>query len=211
LVGHSEGGLVAIIASSANKAPAYVVLLAGPGTDLRQVMLSQRLLLGEAQGAPLPWLQETQPIVGQILDAVAASTGEADAVARVRGLLTERVRAELHLTPAAADIFVQQMASAWMRQFLRLDLPGYLGKVTVPVLALAGSLDRQVAPDENLAALKARLSRSRDVTTMKLDGLNHFFQPAKTGAFVESADIPETFSPAALQAVSAWLQRRTGG
>lgn len=203
LIGHSEGGLVAVIAGSANKQIAYLVLLAGPGTGLKQVLLSQRLLLGEAQGAPLPWLHETQPIIARIFDAVAASASEDDAALRVRAILTPEIMAKLELTPATADVFVQQMTSKWMRQFLRIDLPGYLGKVTMPVLALAGSLDRQVAPDENLAALKAGI---RNITIVKLDGLNHFFQPTKTGAFTESRDIPETFSPKALDAMSSWLR-----
>ncbi len=114
----------------------------------------------------------------------------------------------LNLDAARADVLVQQVTNPWMRQFLRLDLPGYLSKITVPVLALAGSLDRQVAPDENLAALKAGLSHSRDVTLTKLDGLNHFFQHAKSGAFTEVEQIPETFSPTALDAMSKWLAPR---
>jgi len=206
LIGHSEGGLVAVIAGSSNTQIAYLVLLAGPGTGLKQVLLSQRLLLGEAQGVPLPWLHETQPIIAGIFDAVASSASEAEAVARVRAILTPAIQTKLELTPATADVFVQQMTSPWMRQFLRIDLPGYLGKVSQPVLALAGSLDRQVAPDENLAALKAGL---RNVTIVKLDGLNHFFQPTKTGAFTESRDIPETFAPKALDVMSAWLKQRT--
>ncbi|MBI1213555.1 MAG: alpha/beta fold hydrolase, partial [Alphaproteobacteria bacterium] len=209
LIGHSEGGLVACISGSANKRVAFLVLLAAPGTNMRQVMLSQRLLLGEAQGLPMKWLNDTQPLIARIFDAVAASAGGDDAMARVRAILTPDARAALHLTPASADVFAQQMTSPWMREFLRLDPKPYLNKITVPVLALAGSLDRQVAPDANLAALKAGLTHSRDVTTLEIDGLNHFFQHAKTGAFTEVVEIPETFSPGALQTMTAWLKRHT--
>jgi pimeloyl-ACP methyl ester carboxylesterase len=208
LIGHSEGSLVACISASTNKQIAYLVLLAGPGTGLKQVMLSQRLLLGEAQGVPLKWLNDTQPVIARIYDAVEASSSEAEAVAHVRAILTPDVRALLNLNDARADVLVQQVTNPWMRQFLRLDLPSYLSKIAIPVLALAGSLDRQVAPDENLAALKAGLSHSRDVTQTKLDGLNHFFQHAKTGAFTEVEQIPETFSPTALQSITQWLAPR---
>lgn len=208
LIGHSEGSLVACISASTNRQIAYLVLLAGPGTGLKQVMLSQRLLLGEAQGAPLKWLNDTQPIIVRIYDAVEASSSEADAVARVHAILTPDVRAMLNLDAARADVLMQQVTNPWMRQFLKLDLPAYLNKITAPVLALAGSIDRQVAPDENLAALRAGLSHSRDLTLKKLDGLNHFFQHANTGAFTEVEQIPETFSPDALQAITQWLSPR---
>jgi pimeloyl-ACP methyl ester carboxylesterase len=205
LVGHSEGALVSVITASANTQIAYLVLLGAPGTDLRQVLLSQRLLLGEAQGLPKQWLSDTQPIIATILDAVATARSDPEAIARVRAILTPAACAALNLDAAHADIFVQQMTSPWMQQFLRLDLPGYMSRITVPVLALAGSLDRQVAPDANLAALKMGLAHSRDVTLIKLEGLNHFFQHAKTGAMTEYVDIDETFSHTALQAISHWL------
>ena len=207
LIGHSEGALVAVITASTDAQIAYLVLLGAPGTDLRQVLLSQRLLLGEAQGLPKQWLNDTQPLIANILDAVATARSDAEAAARVRAILTPAACAALNLDAAHADIFVQQMASPWMHQFLRIDLPSYLAKVTVPVLALAGSLDRQVAPEANLAALKAGLAHSRDVTLVKLEGLNHFFQPAKTGAMTEYADIDETFAPVALQSISRWLSQ----
>jgi hypothetical protein len=57
-------------------------------------------------------------------------------------------------------------------------------KVPAPVLALVGSLDRQVAPDENLAALKTGL---RNVTIVKFDGLNHLFQLEQKSARARSS------------------------
>jgi hypothetical protein len=46
LVGHSEGGMVAPLAAADNKEIRFVVLLAGPGTDLMHLAHSQHRLLG---------------------------------------------------------------------------------------------------------------------------------------------------------------------
>ena len=58
------------------------------------------------------------------------------------------------------------------------------------------------------AAKTAGLARDADVTTLKLEGLNHFFQHAKTGAPNEYAEIEETIAPAALETISNWLKQR---
>jgi hypothetical protein len=43
------------------------------------------------------------------------------------------------------------------------------------------------------------------VTTKELPGLNHLFQTSETGSPSEYADIEETFAPAALDVVTAWI------
>ena len=83
-----------------------------------------------------------------------------------------------------------------------------LERIKVPVLALDGSLDRQVPPEANLAAIKAALADNPDAITVELPGLNHLFQTAKTGAVGEYADIPETVAPIALQTMGDWLVQR---
>lgn len=83
-----------------------------------------------------------------------------------------------------------------------------LARLRVPVLALNGSLDVQVPAGENLAAIRAALSANPDATVLELPGLNHFFQTAVTGAMGEVEDIPETFAPVALAAVSDWITER---
>jgi hypothetical protein len=65
-----------------------------------------------------------------------------------------------------------------------------------------------VPADENLAAIRAALAHNPDVTVRRLDGLNHLFQPARTGAIGEYANIAETMSPNVLTIVSEWIEAR---
>ena len=208
LVGHSEGGLVAYIAASADARIGYLVLLAAPATDMRRMLVTQSRLLGQAQGRPEKDVAATAAVVERILDAVATAGSDAQAADRLGAILTPEALAELQIPASNKPLFVQTMANVWMRQLLTLDPASYLAKVTVPVLALEGSLDRQVAPDDNLAAIKAGLPPRADLTQVKLQGLNHFFQTAKTGAIGEYVESEETMSPAALRTVSDWIVKR---
>jgi uncharacterized protein len=210
LVGHSEGGMIGPIAAIENDAVAFLVLLAGPGTNTDQVMLSQRRLMGAAQGVPVEALDRTEPIMREMYRAVRAAPDSQQAATRVRAVLTPDALLALGASDAQREAIVAQVASPWMRYFLHYEPATVLSRVRVPVLAINGSLDRQVAAPENLAAMRVALARNRDATVRELPGLNHFFQTATTGAIGEYADIPETFAPSAMVLVADWIAARFG-
>ena len=84
-------------------------------------------------------------------------------------------------------------------------------KVRCPVLAINGEKDLQVPPDEDLKAIEQTLAAARnpDYKIVKLPGLNHLFQTSRTGAVSEYAEIQETMSPTALDAMSDWILKHT--
>jgi len=45
---------------------------------------------------------------------------------------------------------------------------------------------------------------------MRLPGLNHLLQTAKTGLPAEYAQIEETMAPAALETIAAWIRKTSG-
>jgi fermentation-respiration switch protein FrsA (DUF1100 family) len=102
------------------------------------------------------------------------------------------------------------VAGAWFKYFLAYDPGPTLAKVKCPVLALNGEKDLQVPPRENLAEIEKALKAggNADVTVKELPGLNHLFQTCKTGLPGEYGKIEETFTPAALDAISEWLLKR---
>jgi fermentation-respiration switch protein FrsA (DUF1100 family) len=99
-----------------------------------------------------------------------------------------------------------------MRYFLRYDPRPTLRKVRVPVLALGGTLDLQVPPEEDLTAIDAALKEggNRDYRVVRLSGLNHLFQTATTGAPSEYEKIDETVSPSALELMAGWINQHFG-
>ncbi len=210
LAGHSEGGLIAPIAAADNDNIAFLVLLAGPGTRTDQILISQCRLMGLSQGASESEIDRMEPILRVVTRAVASAADSADAVARVRAEMTSERLAIMRITAAQVEPMVQQWTSAWMRYFLTYDPAKYLPRLRVPVLAINGSLDVQVASAENLAGMRVALARNPDATVRELHGLNHFFQTAKTGAIGEYDGIAETFAPSALELVGDWIVQRFG-
>ena len=101
------------------------------------------------------------------------------------------------------ELIVRQFSSPWFHYFLRYDPAPNLRRITVPVLALNGSLDRQVPAGENLPAISEALKANRDLTIVELPGLNHLFQTATTGGVGEYQDIEETIAPVVLTSRSS--------
>ncbi|MDI1483624.1 hypothetical protein [Polyangium sp. y55x31] len=91
--------------------------------------------------------------------------------------------------------------------FLGSNPDPFLRAVRSPVLALGGSLDLQVPAREHLAGIASALRAGGNTRAevIELPGLNHLFQTAVTGAIEEYEQIEETFAPAALQRIAAWL------
>jgi hypothetical protein len=113
------------------------------------------------------------------------------------------------LDPSMVDQFVTAFSDPWMRFFLAYDPAPALESLSIPVLALIGSLDVQVSAEENIPALNAALEANADATVEDLEGLNHLFQNAETGAVSEYTRIAETFSPEAIDLITAWILERS--
>ena len=62
--------------------------------------------------------------------------------------------------------------------------------------------------DSNIRAAAAAFTAGHvpSFTLVKLSGLNHLFQTAKTGGVAEYAESEETISPRALETMAAWLR-----
>ncbi|MDQ2945157.1 MAG: alpha/beta hydrolase, partial [Acidobacteriota bacterium] len=95
------------------------------------------------------------------------------------------------------------------RSMFTSDPAATLRKVKTPVLAMNGSRDLQVSPEQNLPAIVNALvaGGNSDFTVSELPGLNHLFQKCNLCTVSEYSQIEETFSPAALQLLGEWLIR----
>ena len=115
--------------------------------------------------------------------------------------------------PAAAAVkaVMPMYKTPWFRYFVMFDPQPVLKNVKVPVLALNGELDLQVAAKENLELIGAglRAGGNEDVTIKAFPRLNHLFQTSQTGLLSEYGQIEETISPEVLKTVSDWILRRT--
>lgn len=211
LVGHSEGGLIGAVVAARNPAVAALVLLAGPGLPGDEIVLGQGRALMKASGASQA---ESDASTKLQKDLFAIVKQEADPALRraklsalLNAVMAKEGRSEDPKAAAAVDGQLRALTTPWYRHFLTYDPRPDLAKVRVPVLALNGEMDMQVAATENLEAIAkaVRSNGNTDVTTKALPHLNHLFQTAKTGLPNEYGQLEETLAPPVLQTIGDWL------
>ena len=214
LIGHSEGGLIAPMVAAKSPTVAFLVLLAGPGYPGERIIAEQAALIGKAEGASDADVALSQVLEKKLLavaateaDPLAARTQIAALLAQSLAALTPAQKKKIGNTGPLLQAQSAALVSPWFHYFLTYDPAPTLRQVHCPVLALDGSLDLQVPPAENLAAIGAALKAggNADVTTTELPGLNHLFQTAKTGSPSEYGTIEETVAPALLKTVGDWV------
>jgi len=201
LIGHSEGGMTGPMVAADDPEIAFVVMLAGTGVSSKDILISQGRTGYEAAGASGETLDELLRLHAAALEAEGESLEPA-----VRALMEAQLALqEQPLNEEMLTMAMQQFESPWFQSFVQLEPSDWLTRVQCPTLALIGSLDFQVPPDANLPAIREALAHNPDATVEELPGLNHLFQTAETGMLDEYAVIEETFAPAALDKVAAWV------
>lgn len=189
VVGHSEGGTIAMLAAEREKKIGSLVLMATSGSTGADLILEQqvreldRLKLPEAEKAQKVTLQK------QIQAAVVDGTGWES--------LPEDVR--------------KQADTPWFRSLLLSDPAAVMPKLKQPILVVQGDLDAQVPPHhaEKLGDLaRARKKGAGPVEVVHLPGVNHLLVPATTGDVHEYPQLKQkTISPDVASTIAAWLKK----
>lgn len=211
LIGHSEGGMIAPLVDSRSGDVAFIVLLAGPGLRGDRILLEQQKEMGKVTGATRKDLEYSSVVNRKCFDLVLESSSSEEAEVPLKkymdslnqaGKLPANMRDE-----RGAELWRKQVLSPWMYFFVKYDPVPVLRSVKCPVLALNGSNDLQVLP-ENLGIIKKGLEagKNRSVTVKELPGLNHLFQTCESGSPALYGTIEETFSPVALQEIGDWIK-----
>lgn len=218
LIGHSEGGMIAPMVAARSKDVAFIVLLAGLGETGEDVIYTQTELIHKAQGTPPETLTHIVSLSRRINAVVKSETDGKrieqrinEEIAAYAGTLSEPDKQLFDPAAAAIKTFMPMYKTAWYRYFIMFDPRPVLKNVRVPVLALNGEHDLQVAWKENLDLIAASLKAggNGDVTTKAFPKLNHLFQTSPTGLLSEYNQIEETMSPDVLKTVSDWILTKT--
>jgi len=217
LMGHSEGGMIAPMVASRNKAVSFICLLAGPGIPIRELMVQQAKHQMRLSGASAQDINLTVSGMHKIYRTIHDNAGLRSSELKL--ILDTLLYTEIKSAPPrllhgkSVDEVVKltssQYLSPWFKHFILIDPADYLSKVQCPVLALNGTLDIPVESTTNLAAIKNALQKAgnNNHQEIALPGLNHLFQRAQTGTVSEYPQISETINPVALKIVSAWINK----
>ena len=240
VLGHSEGGTIALMLAAEGKAD-FVVSLAGMVVSGAETLLAQNRHALAAAGLVESNIEAYCRVLSDCLEAVVQGlplpSGD---------LLPEGLAQNYRLA-------AQEFQTPYMRYFLALNVSEELGKVKCPVMALNGTKDIQVDCRTNLDALRKGLGAIAAGASMQSaasgsaqsaapgaasgspgapvegaapgaadsgtadsasgtnvikaeDGLNHLFQHCTTGEVSEYKQIEETFSPAVIDEMIAWIK-----
>ena len=212
--------MIAPLVAARSRDVAFVVMLAGPGVRGDSLLLLQARATLAASEVPSEFREPFVRLNERTYTLLRSSADSGAVVDGVRTAATEYVASVPDAARAIASALASQavrsaaqMNVPWGRYFVRYDPAPTLGRVSVPVLAVNGTLDTQVPYRENLAGIEAalRAGGNRDHQVVALPNLNHLFQTATTGFPGEYGTIEETMSPAALDLVTRWITERFGG
>ena len=196
VIGHSEGGTIALMLAAENKAD-FIVSLAGMVVSGKETLLWQnRVSLAEA-GSPAETTDTYCKALEAVFDASIAgmplpSTSQFDLPAALSQNLSAVMR---------------QLSMPYLKHFVALDVRPLLGVISCPVLALNGTKDMQVEAESNLRALRSGLPDNPCNKFETVEGVNHMFQHCQTGMTTEYRDIEETFAPEVLETLVEWFSK----
>lgn len=212
LLGHSEGGMIAPMVANINRNVKFMVLLAGPGELITDLMIQQTNMQAKLSGATDEQIKANEKSSRNIyafLNNYQGRNLQTDLENFMIQELTNNLQQNIS-EEEAKKIAAQQskmLASPWFQYFIKFNPDHYLSSVKIPVLALNGSLDMQVSAKENLSGIQKSLTKAgnRNFEVMELPGLNHLFQTAKTGSATEYGQIEETIAPQVLNKMRDWI------
>lgn len=195
VIGHSEGGTIALMIASEGKA-GFIVSLAGMVVSGKELLLWQNRTILAASGFDAGVVEGYCKLLEKAFDATIAGMPLPSAEnADLPDDLIQNYQATL-----------MQLKSPYLRYFLQLDASKSLERISCPVLALNGTKDTQVEWESNLGALKAGLPPAVPARVEAVEGVNHLFQHCLTGAAAEYREIEETFAPEVLEAIVSWIK-----
>ena len=195
VIGHSEGGTIALMLASEGKTD-FVVSLAGMTISGKQTLLNQNIDALRSIGLQEETVEKYSEVISDIFDKVAAGQ---DIDEYLKGA------ENMENFKPIIDHAKKLLTSPYMRHFITKDIHNSLPTIKCPVLALNGKKDTQVAYKQNLEVLENGLTNCSH-ETVAYDNLNHLFQHCTNGSIVEYHQIEETISQEVLDKIISWIK-----
>lgn len=185
VVGHSEGGSVALLAASRTGDIKAVVSISAMGVKGAELVLEQQRRALESLKISDEEKQKRVALQQRIMNAVLTGQGWDD--------IPEAMR--------------KQADTAWFRSLLDFDPATAMKKVKQPLLIVHGELDKQV-PIGNAELLNGLATQRKKgtATLTLLPGINHLLVPARTGEVSEYGSLADAkVSPEVARTIVDWL------
>jgi alpha-beta hydrolase superfamily lysophospholipase len=218
LLGHSEGGLVALTAAARAPRTPFCVSLAGPLLSGRENAVRSFALLArgslERDGEFHRYSSELDTLI-EIARSPKPFVREAEAKELAERLAPHIFNDRTHVILGSKSLsgreFFRLLSSTCLDTVLSWEPKQVVPLVMCPVLLLYGSKDVQVPALENVSAAQALVNQlgKSDWTIREYDGMNHAFQRCETGMPDEYASISYVMAEEVVEEVAAWIKGRT--
>ena len=188
VIGHSEGGLVALMAAAKDKKIAAVGLIATPGITGADIVLAQQQ---------------------RLLNRMTLTPEEKQAKVDAQKKIHEAVITGKGLEQLPPDVR-RTVDNAEFQSLLVSDPVKLVPNVRQPLLIVQGELDTQVEPQnaDRLGELARKRKNAPAVDVVKVPGINHLLVPATTGEVSEYGTLADKHvSEAVTQAIVTWLKK----
>lgn len=188
VIGHSEGGLVALMAAAKDKKIAAVGLIATPGIAGADIVLAQQQ---------------------RLLNRMKLTPEEKQAKVDAQKKIHEAVISGKGLEQLPPDVR-RTVDNAEFQSLLVSDPVKLVPNVRQPLLIVQGELDTQVEPQnaDRLGELARKRKNAPAVDVVKVPGINHLLVPATTGEVSEYGTLADKHvSETVTQAIVTWLKK----
>lgn len=215
IIGHSEGGTIApMVASNPKVKVDFLVLLAGTAIPGSEILLKQQEIIARASGEDEEEILENRNMNLAIFQFMQENMESKDLKSEMIEFLDNYISENNTTLPEGMEkakiieVIAGTYSTPWMKYFIFYDPQYAFLNTKCPVLALNGSKDLQVTPEENLSVFKDLSERSGNVnvTIKEIPELNHLFQHCETGLPNEYSQIEETFAPEVLELIKKWIK-----
>ena len=194
VLGHSDGGTIALMLAAEGKVD-LAVSMAGVGGSGKENLLLQNKAIFKSSG----YSDDVVNAYCEVLDKVFGQMAEGK---RPQGItIPESLPIALK---SNLQTIMSQPLVPYLSTLLSIDMSKSLPKIKCPVLAINGKLDLQVDHTYNLGVLEKGLANCKH-KVVAFEGLNHLFQHCKTGSPTEYSEIEETISPEVLEVMIDWI------
>jgi pimeloyl-ACP methyl ester carboxylesterase len=212
LIGHSEGSMIAAMASLIEPV-AGIVSLAGPGMSTLDILLLQDQTEPQAKGASAEDIAVLLDFSKKFYEVVLTENAAETRKSKLQGLYDNLSEQELQIhtkwNERIGTLNVNTASSDSFQEFLKQNPLKSWQQVKVPVFILNGDKDSQVPAKQNVDGLiHALAANSLNVNSEIITGLNHMFQNAKTGSTDEYAEIEETIDLGVIEKIIGWLNQQ---
>ncbi len=220
LLGHSEGGLIAPMVAARNKSVAFMVLMAGPGIEITELMALQNEMVLKSAGISQQAINAYIPLYKNLMKSIITTDNKDAAIVKAKEItkpwvestdknlvkLTTNISSDDDMDKFATTM-AETLSTKWWKFFAAYNPQPALQKVKCPVLAINGSADIQVPAEANLKGIEQTLKMggNKHFSTKQFEGLNHLFQKCTKCTVPEYGELETTIEPAVLETIGTWL------